>query len=230
MAKVHPIINMSANMTEVDRLLAIHGQITGTSRGRRHRVEVLNKSGIVLITACWESCVEDLAIQAFDFLLKQATSPDNFPRKIRVLASRQLKEASDPTRVWELAGDGWRKVLAEYRKSILDKFVGSLNTPRSDNIDKLFADLLDIRQISSSWTWGKRSATRNKKTLDGFIKLRGDIAHRVSTSKSVTKAKVRDYRDFAFCIAVKTSNLVKEEMKKKTGNVPWKNWSFGPVK
>jgi len=216
-------------MIEVDRLTDIHSQITGTSRGRRHRVEILNKSAVVLITACWEAFVEDSATQAFDFLLKEAKTPSDFPVKIRVLASRQLKDSQDGRRVWELAGDGWRRVLKNYRNEIMDRFVVSLNTPRPTNIDKMFGDLLDVGQVSSSWTWGKLSATRARKTLDDFITLRGDIAHRVSTASSITKARVQQYRNFAFRIAVRTSNYLNGEILKIVKKSPWERWSFGRV-
>lgn len=40
---------------DVDRLLEIHENLGGTAPGRRRRLEVLNKSAIVLITAIWEA-------------------------------------------------------------------------------------------------------------------------------------------------------------------------------
>jgi hypothetical protein len=229
MAKIQPMHNMIANMQEVDRLTAIHETLTGTARGRRHRVEVLNKSAIVLITACWEAFVEDSATQAFDFLLTHAKTPDRFPIKIRVLASRELKNSTDERMVWNLAGAGWKKVLKDYRNEILKRFVVSLNTPRPANIDKMFNDLLDVGPVSSSWRWRKLKAPQARKTLDDFITLRGDIAHRVSTATSVPKARVQQYRDFTFRIAVKTSNYLNMELEKIVKKGPWGHWSFGAV-
>jgi hypothetical protein len=49
------------NVAETERLIDIHSALTGKERGYRHNVEVLNKSGIVLLVACWEAFIEDLA-------------------------------------------------------------------------------------------------------------------------------------------------------------------------
>jgi hypothetical protein len=43
-----------SNVVEVESLLKIHRKLTGPGPGRRH-VEVLNKSGIVVLVACWEA-------------------------------------------------------------------------------------------------------------------------------------------------------------------------------
>jgi hypothetical protein len=227
--KTSTVNNMIANMEEVDRLLAIHEKLTGKARGRRHQVDVLNKSAIVLITACWEALAEDIATQAFDFLLAKVNDHNKIPIKIRTLASRKLKDAEDHTKVWELAGDGWKQVLINYRDHTLDRFVGSLNTPRAANIDNMFRDLLDFTDISSSWKWGSLTSQKAINKLDRFITLRGAIAHRVSTSESVSKNRVRDFRKFAFRLAVKTSNAVNSHIYKIVGETPFDEWKFGGV-
>jgi hypothetical protein len=40
---------------DIDHLVDIHSRLTGEGPGRRYDVEVLNKAGIVLITAFWEA-------------------------------------------------------------------------------------------------------------------------------------------------------------------------------
>jgi hypothetical protein len=49
-----------ANCADIDQLLTIHTDIGGGSAGRR-KLEVLNKSAIVLITAYWEAYCEDVS-------------------------------------------------------------------------------------------------------------------------------------------------------------------------
>ena len=56
-----PLKQFLQNLAEVERLLEIHSQVAGAGRGRKHNVEVLNKSAIVLLVACWEAFIEDLA-------------------------------------------------------------------------------------------------------------------------------------------------------------------------
>ena len=87
MPKRSHLDNLYSNIKEVNRLLEIHEQVSGTAPGRRRDVEILNKSGIVLLVACWESYIEDLAQLTFDTIYKAATSPDAFPTKVLVLAS-----------------------------------------------------------------------------------------------------------------------------------------------
>ena len=43
------------NANDIKRLLEIHLQFGGSKQGRRRQLEVLNKSGIVLITSFWET-------------------------------------------------------------------------------------------------------------------------------------------------------------------------------
>jgi hypothetical protein len=62
-------------MTEVRRLLQIHGQLGGTGPGRRWGSEVLNKSAVVLLVACWEAYLEDLVTHAFDESLNRCDKP-----------------------------------------------------------------------------------------------------------------------------------------------------------
>ena len=230
MAKVHPLLNMNANMGEVTQLLEIRERLTGLERGRRYDVEVLHKSAIVLITACWEALVEDLAADGFDFLLDMAEQPDVFPPKVRTLASKGIREAKDESRVWDLAGDGWKQILIDHRQRTIDRSVGSLNSPRAENVDRMFREILGINNVSSSWSWGRLNAGRAREKLDGFVTLRGSIAHRVSTAGSVTKANVTDYRKFAFRISVKTANRVNCHIGKLVGKRPWTTWSFGRVR
>lgn len=40
------------NLEDVGKLLDIHEEISGKSPGRKYGVEVLNKSGVVMTTAC----------------------------------------------------------------------------------------------------------------------------------------------------------------------------------
>lgn len=47
------------NKADIEKLWEIHKEIGGEGRGRRRGVEVLNRSVIIFVTACWESYIED---------------------------------------------------------------------------------------------------------------------------------------------------------------------------
>src|ERR1035438_1961739 len=85
----------ASNIAEVRRLVAIHERLTGKGPGRRVDVETLNKSGIVLLVACWEAFVEDLADAAFEFLLTNASEHSVFPASVLAGASEPLRIDKD---------------------------------------------------------------------------------------------------------------------------------------
>jgi hypothetical protein len=217
---------MNGNMDDVNRLLKIHKDITGDERGRRYGVEVLNKSAVVLITACWEAFVEDLASEAYEFLLTNASSAADIPAKVRSLASTPLKEAADTTQVWQLAGDGWKAVLQTHKTALLDRYIGTFNTPKPDNVDALLEGLIGLKSLSSQWYWKGMSFDRARAALLAYVEDRGAIAHRTRTSSSITKAYVRGYRDFAFRLAVRTTNTVRTHLHSLVKKNPWAEYNF----
>lgn len=230
MTTTQPIALFAENMKEVDRLIVIHETLSGTHRGRRFGMEVINKSAIVLITACWESLVEDIGEQGFEWMVRNTNKHSVIPQKVLTLASKNLKEDKDEGKIWKLAGDGWRAILQEHRQETIEKHLHTFHTPNADNVDALFRDLFGVKKISSSWFWTGMKSENARDRLREYIKLRGDIAHRVSTSKSVTKKQVQDYRDFAYRISIRTSNKIYDHLYLMTGKSPWNKWFFGSVK
>ncbi len=113
------IRRMQSNMTDAMTLMEIHEKLTGKGPGFRHRVEILNRSGLVLLVACWEAFVEDLARHAFQILLQNAKKPSAIPKKVQVEALKILDVNEDASKSWQLAGDGWRTVLAKHQTEVL---------------------------------------------------------------------------------------------------------------
>lgn len=214
--------DFSDNLSQVDRLTEIHEDLTGDDRGRRFGVEILNKSAIVLVTACWESFVEDLASEGFEQLVVNAATSADIPVKVRVRASQSIRESKDECRVWDLADDNWRVVLRDYKSELIAPF----NTPKTKNIDDLYDRLLDIQKLSSCWYWQKMSRQSASERLDKFVVLRGGIAHRVSAARAVTKKDVQDYRRFARQLAVKSANTVRTHLHGLMGTYLWDDLTF----
>src|ERR1700722_16578051 len=98
------------NRKDIDTLWKFRKELQQSDPSRESRFEVLHRAAIVFIAACWESYVEDVATEAFDFLLMSAATPEVFPYKVKVLASKELLEQKDERRVWELV-TGWKDVL-----------------------------------------------------------------------------------------------------------------------
>lgn len=209
-------------MSDVDRLLEIHLELTGPERGRRAGVEVLHKSAVVLTTASWEAFVEDLATEGFDFLLAEANTHDAIPAKIRALAAKDLlrEQNKNDLKLWDLADMGWRLILRDYKQSIIERYAGNLNTPSSDNVDNLFESLVGIRKISSFWYWPGQSVENSRQRLLDYITVRGQIAHRVAANENVNKAYVRGYANFVYRLAVKTANRVRNYVNDQVSAYP----------
>ncbi len=177
------------NLSDVDRLTEIHADISGDTPGRKYGVEVLNKSAIVLITACWEVFCEDLCREAFDFMLRHVKTPGGVPADVRWKLGRVLREDKDERRVWSLAGEGWKAELRSYGGKLLSDF----HTPTSRKVDELFKSVLGLKRVSDSWSWAGMSIASARMKLDKLIKVRGSLAHRARAAQTVRKRTVVDY-------------------------------------
>ncbi len=209
------------NKADVDRLLHIHDDISGGGPGRKHGVEVLNKSAIVLITASWEAYVEDVAKEAFDLMLEGKTKPDSWPNKVRALASKTLRESKNELDVWELAGKGWKKVLKSHRQEAVQRWVGKLDTPKSAQVAELFETLLGLKNVCAHWSWQSMSPTQAAKKLDSYITVRGAIAHRTRHDEAIKKGWVRDYLAHVERLVALTDGAVCNHVVEVTGVFPW---------
>ncbi|MFH0989177.1 MAG: HEPN domain-containing protein [bacterium] len=224
------IENLRQNLKEVRRLLDIHEQISGKKPGYKSKVEVINKSCVVLLVACWEAYIEDLGKAAFEFLLVKAKKPDVFPSKILVLASKELKSAADERLVWKLAGKGWIKILNDHKEETLGRYINNFNTPRADMIDHLFENLIGYSRLSENWHWFNMTFQKSQKKLSDLITLRGSIAHRVSTTKRVHKSVIKYHLGFIIRLAVISNNRVAAHLHKLTKETPWQRYHHGKVK
>lgn len=182
------IVNIRTNLGEVNRLLEIHREITASAPGRRQKVQVLNRSAILLLVATWEAYVEDLAILACRFMVEKAESSDALPDLALVKTSRRLESDPNHNSIWKLSGDGWKNELLAQ----VEIETSRLNSPNAKNIDLLFADTLGLRNLSQNWYWSGAGRDITIGRLERLIELRGEIAHRVQASGSVTKAYVED--------------------------------------
>ena len=215
------LVNLVGNIKEVRRLIDIHERISGKAAGRRYALEVLNKSAVVLLVACWENFVEELARAAFTALLKQAAQPDVFPKKVLALASRDIKAEKDDASVWKLAGNGWRAVLEAHAGEVLKRHLGPFHAPDSENIASMFQKLVGITDIRNLWHWTGMTRARAVNKLDRLVALRHAIAHKVKAPASVRKVTVVDFTAFILRLAGVTNNAVSMHIRVRTTDFPW---------
>lgn len=217
------------NLNEIVRLVNIQAHITKASVLPGRSSEVLNKAAIVLLVACWEAYVEDLATTAFDYLVGHSRRADELPTKVLTLASRALRASNDEREVWRLADVGWRVVLKEHRATTLERYVGKLNTPRPAQVDALFEDLIGLSGISTAWRWQNATAFRNRSRVEELITLRGEIAHRVRASQSVRLSSVTNAYNLIWGLAVTSSNKVATYLRERCGDFPWRRAGYGGI-
>ena len=209
------------NKKDIDILWNIYAEVSKTGSARKQRADVINRAAIVFISACWESYIEDVAIEAFDYLLDHASTPDVFPAKVTTLATKELRESKDERRIWELAGSGWRKILKGHRDNIHEKWLQDFNTPKSKQIRELLAKLIDLRDITSHWKWQEISADQACAKLDEYVKVRGNIAHRIKHDQAVYKNKAKEFLSHVVKLVDKTDEAIKNHLQALTTELPW---------
>lgn len=222
------ILGLSKNLEEVNRLLSIHSDISGSGPGRKRDVQVLNKSALILLLACWEAYIEDAAENFFNFALEHAEVPSVFPEHVLAIAAKEVKQG-DTNRLWALSGDGWKDELKKHKAKILEKYVvkGSFNTPSAANIDRLFSELIGLTSLSREWYWPGMSNQKVSDKLAELIDLRGAIAHRVDASRTVYKKDVVNFKKFILRLAVISHNRSVALLKLRTGKSSWRRYKHG---
>jgi len=209
------------NAGDVKRLVQLHERIGGAEPGRKHGLEVLSKSAIVLITAIWEAYCEDIAAEALEFIVKEAKGPSSLPKELRKRIAKEQKDDKNELAVWRLAGDGWRQLVTSRLGQLREKRNWDFSNPRASQIDKLFADALGEEKISDAWSWQGMSVKDAKEKLDRYVTIRGQIAHRGKGLKSIKKSDVSDYFEHVKHLVAKTGGRINKFVKKATGRGLW---------
>ena len=209
------------NAADIVRLLEIHGDLGGDAPGRRYRLEVLNKSAVVLITSFWEAYCDDLAAEALEHIVTHAKSAASLSKEIKKTIAKEISADQNQIAAWDLSDNGWRKVLRSRLVRLQQERSRRLNTPKSANIDDLFLSALGIAGISQFWAWHRMTADHARKKLDKYVALRGEIAHRGHASHTCKKPQVEDYFRFIKRVVAKTGGHVNSYVKVLTGVPLW---------
>lgn len=202
---------------DIERIFEIHEVISGAGPGRRHRLEVLNKSAFVLICSIWEAYIEDLSTEALSSILKHCRKADSFPNKPKALAGTPLRESKDARDVWKLAGSGWKSVLLKHTKDLISSF----HTPSPGKTDRLIECTTGLKKLSDGWKWSGMTADRARQRLTEYVVMRGAIAHGAKTKKPVTKTLAEKYLTLVYGLVSASDNRMRDHVKTVTGKYPW---------
>lgn len=209
------------NIEDINKLLDLHAAEGGDQPGRRYGLEVLNKSAIVLITSFWESYCEDIAEEALEVIVQHAPNADALPKEIKKVIAKALKEDKNDLAVWAISDDKWRDVLRNNFVALKTERNKTFATPKSFNVNALFESALGLSNMSSNWKWTRMTTIQATKKLNDFVSMRGDIAHRGSSTSTVKKSEVVAYLTHVKMLAAKTGGVVKKHVKIITGQDLW---------
>jgi len=224
-----PSLLFKENLDEVSSLMAMHVALAGPGPGRKHRVEVLNKSAILFLCAAFEAFIEDLARRAFDHLVFQSKDHTTLPKAILKSIAEEVKSDKNEIKVWDLAGDGWKKVSETYKGDLIRKYIGPFNTPKPHNIESLLHELTAFPKTFPIWQWKGMNAAASKSKLKAFVELRGALAHGSKPAQPVLKKDVIGYHNFLAALSVRLSNDMRKHCIKVTNVEPWNIVHFGAI-
>jgi len=203
-------------LPEIDRIIEAHHTLRKGRRGRDDQKSIL-RSAILMLCGTWELYCESVVLEAAIKIARHLEKPIKLPEEVKL----QLKQAvhdvtmvkSDPMR---LAGEGWR---IEYLKIVRQK-CSALNTPKSENLDKLFRQCLGLKDISLAWPVSPDEVNK-------FIRLRGEIAHRGSDSRAVSREDAKHFRSVISKAISATDDAIYDYLKDPAyiGRAPWQKTS-----
>ncbi len=200
---------------EIDDLLTIHSVMRDNpGRGKSAaNIQVLHKSSVVLLTACWESFVENILNDAIAVIAANLPDHSKLPLELqKSIASARSKNltfnATHELYPWFFAGDNWRTILLQFAQLKISE----LNTPNSENTKNIFSLLLGISDITQSWGRKGLNASDAADKLDNHLSDRHTIAHGAEIVSRITKGYIVNYREFLDRTVEKTDTTVRNAL------------------
>ncbi|MFE0577569.1 HEPN domain-containing protein [Streptomyces sp. NPDC058874] len=129
--------------------------------------------------------------------------------------------AKNPQAAWSMADNGWRTELQSRFQALQIERNTTLNTPKTWNISKLFADAIGIEDVDKHWYWKGVSVEGAAAKLGALVTLRGGIAHRGSSASCVTKGQVEQYYAHVKRLVACAEAQVTAELLAVTGSLLW---------
>lgn len=222
-ADAQHINKLEDNLEDVEDLLLMHHHIRD-EKECSHDVSILHRSAVVLLSACWEAFIEDLASNSLTYMI-DAISPMSLPLHVREIVGKQHPGIE----AWKLAGDGWRHQMRGHLKGVLAQTLDRHHSPKTKKIDELFRNVTGIQTLSAHWKWRGMTAGRAQKRIDEMVETRGGIAHRVRSATRVNRAYVEKHARLVRNLACSSSNAMARYIKGLAGAVPWEVYRVGEV-
>jgi hypothetical protein len=189
------------NLRDVHRLVFLHQNASGTTRGKRG-LGHLTRAGLLLLCAAWERYVETVLIEGATYLTTSLPGCASLPAIIHQKVVNHANNNSTPWSAADLLTPSWAQV---YLDAIARKTT-ALNTPKYHKIQGLFHDYLGIADIGQCWSLGSA-------LLDRFVVLRGEVAHRGAQSRYVHFSQLLKYEKDVTIFVKETDNYLSDQLR-----------------
>lgn len=202
-----------AMMKDVDRIIETHDSIQNGSPGNMG-LGHLPRAGVLLLCAAWELYIEELLLEVVEKNIDRCMNPTELPDIVQKTIAKYVKDSKHQLKPLYLAGDGWKNIYIE----IANEYVSSLNTPKQNNIDVMFHEIVGIKDLSTNWSDGSSA-------INDFVKARGDVAHRGSDAGNIRINTLRNTYKPQICkAAVETDNAISTYIRSvyPSQGYPWK--------
>jgi hypothetical protein len=164
-----------------------------------------------MLCASWELYAESLLVESLRHLCSKCESPHQLPFVVQKELAKHVRESKHELKPLALANSGWCDVVISHA----EQQCASLNTPKAGPINNLFHKFIGLERVSDAWACGAS-------TLNEFVGVRGEIAHRGRDARYVPLWKLRDHLVLIDAVAKETDNVVREHLKSITGGrQPW---------
>lgn len=209
------------NLKDVERLLTFSANVRMVSQ-RAETLGVLNKSGIVLLNAAWESYCEDVAAEVIYHLAQHGRSWQDIPQALQKRIARELEQDRHELAVWRLAGEGWRDVLTNRVAERRSTGRWGVQSPVARRVAQFFADDVGIDHIDKEWRWTGVDPSSTAAALDAFVNLRHAVAHGpANATRSISKTQVKEFRRLIIRLADLTDAHLESVVTNLTDSSMW---------
>lgn len=206
-------------LPDVGKLLETHDELNPPGRGRRHLGHI-TRSGVLSLCSAWELYVEDVVLESAKFLIRDITTPDNLPDRVKGMIVKVAKADKHNFGVLTLCGTGWKTIYLDAVRTNCER----LNTPKFGNVSSLMYDWLgvDIGSLEDAW--------RNPKAhLNDFVTLRGEIAHRGADAQYVRRDALSNSITLIDQFTIDTDNFLRSHLYECT-NMVRRPWNTIPIR
>jgi len=197
---------------DVIKLIETHTNYSKSTKGKKN-LGHLTRSAVVMLCAAWERYNEDLLIECIDYICNGITDINLLNKEIKKTISRKVRDDKNEIKPIELAGDGWKTIWKNYAKTETEL----LNTPKKDNLDKLFERYLGLLNYSSIW---KNNCSQ---LINDFVGERGNIAHNGNRATYVRMDTLKKYQDLVVENVIEIDSKMSEKVRAMISavNLPW---------